>query len=301
MDMSWEDVRLYLAVAETGSLSAAARKLRLGQPTMSRRIAELEAQLGYPLFRRGVRGVALSPEGLRLLEPARRMAEWAVELERAAARGDASPQGVVRITAPPGVAVDFLAPFAAWLRGELPAVRLEVVASIQYLDLARREADLALRMRAPTQRDLVTVATLEHENAAFASKSYVAGLPKRYGFADVQWIGWAPPLDRLSPNPELEALIPNFRPVFASDDFLVQLAAAEAGLGAMVLGRPTHRFTRARELVPLALPLGPHARSSLHLVSTKSALEIPRVREVAERLAAELQPPSRPRRRPRAA
>lgn len=300
--MSWEDVRLFLAVAETGSLSAAARKLRLGQPTMSRRIAELEASLGYALFRRGVRGVALSPEGLRLLEPARRMAEWAVELERAAAREDASPQGVVRITAPPGVAVDFLAPFAAWLREELPAVRLEVVASIQYLDLARREADLALRMRPPTQRDLVTVATLEHENAVFASRRYAARLPKNYGFADVQWIGWAPPLDRLSPNPELEALIPNFRPAFASDDFLVQLAAAEAGIGAVVLGRWVHRFTRARELVPLELPLGPHARSSLHLVSTKSALEIPRVREVAERLAVELRSPARPVRptRPRA-
>lgn len=299
MDMSWEDIRLFLAVAERGSLSAAARALRLGQPTMSRRIAELEEAVGQPLFRRGVRGVELTAHGLSLLQPAQRMAEWAVELERAASRDTSSPDGVVRITAPPGIAVSFLAPFAAWLRTQLPRVRLEVVSSVQYLDLSRREADLALRMRSPTQRDLVTVASLTHDNAVFVAQSYADRLPKKLGFADLDWIGWAPPLDRLSPNPELEAMIPGFAPVFASDDFLVQLAAAEAGLGAVVLGKWRHRFSGASRLVPLALDLGPHARSSLYLVSTKSALLVPRVREVADRLAAELRSkptpaPSRP-------
>lgn len=288
MDISWDDARLFLAVAETGSLSAAARKLKVGQPTMSRRIALLEEQLGYPLFRRSVEGAVPTSEAERLLDPVRRMAEWAGELERSAEHGDASPRGLVRITAPPGVAYDFIAPFVGYVRTKLPEVRLEVISAIQYLDLARREADLALRMRKPNQRDLVCVATLEHDNAAFASTRYVRGLPEGYGVRDIDWIAWAPPYDRLSPNPELEAMIPGFRPAFACDDFLVQRQAAEAGVGAMFLGRVRHRFSRPTALQPLALDLGRSISSELHLVCARSALSVPRVRAVAEIIAEEL-------------
>ena len=65
MDLSWEDVRLFLAVAEHGSLSEAARRLRIGQPTVSRRLAELEERLGYPLFERSVEGARLTTPGER--------------------------------------------------------------------------------------------------------------------------------------------------------------------------------------------------------------------------------------------
>jgi DNA-binding transcriptional LysR family regulator len=288
MDISWDDARLFLAVVETGSLSSAARKLKVGQPTMSRRIALLEEQLGYPLFRRSVEGAVPTSDAERLLEPARRMAEWAGELERAAGRGDSAPRGLVRITAPPGVAFDFIAPFIGYLRTKLPEVRVEVISAVAYLDLGRREADLALRMRKPNQRDLVCVATLEHESAAFASTRYVRRLPVGYRVADVDWIAWAPPYERLSPNPELEALIPGFRPAFASDDFLVQRQAAEAGVGAMFLGRVRHRFSRPSALQPLELDLGGPIRSELHLVCARSALLVPRVRAVAEIIADEL-------------
>jgi DNA-binding transcriptional LysR family regulator len=81
-------------------------------------------------------------------------------------------------------------------------------------------------------------------------------------------------------------MIPNFAPSFASDDFLVQLRAAEAGMGAMFLGRARHRFTTST-LVELDVDLGP-LRRSLHLVCAKTALDIPRVRAVADLLAAEM-------------
>jgi DNA-binding transcriptional LysR family regulator len=83
-------------------------------------------------------------------------------------------------------------------------------------------------------------------------------------------------------------LIPGFRPAFASDDFIVQRRAAEAGAGAIFLGKVRHRFSEPSSLVPLGLDLGPHARSSLHLVCAKSALAVSRVRAVAELLAEEL-------------
>jgi DNA-binding transcriptional LysR family regulator len=298
MHIPWDELRVFLAVAEAGSLSAAARVLRMTQPTVSRRIAELEATVGEPLFVRAVLGVSLTSFGERLLEPAKRMAECAGEVERAAERADAEPEGLVRLTAPPGIAWELGAPFAAWLRSKLPKVRLEVLASVQYLDLARREADLALRVGAPSGRDLVTVAKLEHEVAIYAAESYARTLPRRYGFADVAWIGWAPPLDHLSPNKELAALIPGWQPAFASDDFLVQLRAAEAGVGAIFLGRAKHRFSVKASLVELDLDIG-DIRRSLHLVCAKSALSIPRVRAVAELLAAEMAKTETPRRKRR--
>ncbi len=279
-------MQLFLAVAEGGSLTAAARRLRITQPTASRRLLDLEAQIGEPLFVRDKGGAHLTSFGERLLEPARRMAEWAGETERVAERVETSPRGVVRLTAAPGLAFDFVAPFARYVREKLPDVRLEVISTVQYLDLARREADLALRFAAPKQRDVVSVAHMELDVAAFASQSYVRSLPKKATIADIDWIAWAPPMDHLSPNPELAAMIPGFRPSFASDDFLVQLRAAQEGLGAIFLGNVRHRFSQS-PLVKLPLHV-PVPRSSLHLACARSALDVPRVRAVADLLVREI-------------
>jgi DNA-binding transcriptional LysR family regulator len=296
MHIPWEEVQLLLAVAEARSLTAAARRLRITQPTASRRLSQLESALGERLFVRSVEGVTPTPFGERMLEPARRMAEWAGEVGRAAERAESTPSGVVRITAPPGVAFEVLAPFAAWLRSKMPEVQLEVVSTIHYIDLVRREADLALRLTVSNQKELETLASLEHGVGVYGSADYAKSLPKKPRIGDIAWIGWAPPLDHLSPNPELAKLIPGFRPVFASDDFLVQLRAAEAGVGAMFLGRARHRFSTAT-LVELDVDVGP-LRRSLHLVCAKTALDIPRVRAVAALLVTELRNAKEPPRRP---
>ncbi|MFO0673657.1 MAG: LysR family transcriptional regulator [Polyangiaceae bacterium] len=298
MHIPWDAVQLFLAVAESGSVTGGAKKLRITQPTASRRLVELEATLGEPLFVRGVAGVVLTPYGESLLAPARRMAEWSGEVDRTAERSNAAPNGVVRLTAPPGIAFDVLAPFAAALRRKLPEITLEVVSSIQYLDLGRREADLALRM-GTAPRELVTVAQLEHGVGVFAAPAYAKRLPRKPRLADIDWIAWAAPLDHLSPNPELARLVPGFRPAFASDDFLVQLAATAAGLGAMFLGRVRHRYSRS-ELVELDVDVGPLQRT-LSLVCAKSALDIPRVRAVADALAEELTHAAKLSRRQRSA
>ncbi|MBU8897819.1 LysR family transcriptional regulator [Corallococcus sp. H22C18031201] len=289
MDIPWDDVRLFLAVAEAGSVSGAARKLRLGQPTVSRRLADLEYAVGEALFRRGVSGATLTSAGERLLGPARRMAEWAGEVSRAADTADREPRGVIRITSMPFVAFDFLAPFAGKLLQKHPGMRVEVLSSVTHLDLGRGEADLALRSRAPSQADLTTVHTVEVENAVFVSRALAQRLPRRPRLQDLPWIAWAPPFEDVPPNPQLAALVPGFEPVFASDQFLVQLAAAEAGVGAMVLPRLRHGFARTSSLVPLRIDLGPHQRGPLYVVCAKSALDIPRVRRVAELLVEELE------------
>jgi DNA-binding transcriptional LysR family regulator len=288
MDISWDDARLFLAVAEAGSVSRAARTLKLTQPTASRRLGQLEAALGEPVFVRSVSGVALTPLGESLLPHARRMAEAKGELDRAAARVESVVEGVVRLTAPPGVAFAFCAPFAASLRAEWPGIRLEVVSSTRYLDLTRREADLALRFDRPTHRDQTCLATVETDMVAFATAEIAQRVGARPRLADLDWIAWAPPFDDLPPTQQLARRIPGFRPVFASDDFLVQYRAAEAGVGALLLGRMRHRFERASPLVELSVRDLPPTRASLHLVCAKTALDVPRIRAVADALVREL-------------
>ncbi len=289
MDLPWDDVQIFLAIAETGSLSRAAKRLRVGQPTVSRRLADLEYRLGYPLFQRQVAGASLTIAGERLLDPARKMAEWAGEVSRAAGQGEpGGPRGVVRVTAPPGVAFDFVAPFAALVREKYPDLRLEVLSSVHVLDLGRGEADLALRLRPVVSRELVVLESLTVPNAVVASKSYAAKLRKKPRLQDLDWIAWAPPFEDVTPNPELAAIIPDFRPAFTSDNYLVQWRACEAGLGAMIAGRIRHRFSLPSSLVPLDLELGTHVTSTLHLVCAKSALSVPKVRAVADLFVAEL-------------
>jgi DNA-binding transcriptional LysR family regulator len=288
VDIVWDDARLFLAVADAGSVSAAARRLRITQPTASRRLAQLEASLGEAVFVRHVGGARLTPFGQTLLEPARRMAEGAGELERAASRVETTIEGVVRLTAPPGIAFSLCAPFAAELRHALPALRLEIVSSTRYLDLSRREADLALRFERPALRDQTLLASVPIEVAAYATRELARSLGRRPRLADVPWIGWAPPFDDQPPSSMLARAIPDFRPSFASDDFLVQYRAAEVGVGAILLGRMASRFDRETPLVELDVRDLPRARTALHLVCAKSALWVPRIRAVADRLAAEL-------------
>ncbi|MDF3070995.1 MAG: transcriptional regulator, LysR family [Polyangiaceae bacterium] len=289
MDVSWEDVRLFLAIADHGSLTEAARRLRVGQPTVSRRLAELEENVGYPLFQRSVEGATLTSQGERWLEPARRMAEWAGELSRAGEHADAAPTGVVRVAAPPGVAYDFVAPFARLVRERYPHIELQVLARVEYADLGRREADIALRVRAPTQRDLTVVYELPHFTDVFVSKAYAKKLPPCPALADLSFIVWAPPFDELPPNPQLRAAVPDFRAGFAADDYIVQIRAAEAGVGAMFMPKIKHRFNQSSPLVPLGLDLGQHSQGEMRVVCAKSALGVARIRAVAELLREELE------------
>lgn len=283
MKLAWDDVQLFLAIAETGSLSAAGKRLGVGQPTVSRRLADLEYRLGGLLFQRQVAGAVLTSAGERLLEPARRMAEWAAEVERAAELGgSAGPRGVVRLTAPPGVAFDFVAPLAAVVRERYPELTLSVLSAVERLDLARGEADLALRFQPTISSELAVLGSVTVENAVMVAQSYAARLPRQPKLEELDWIAWAPPFEDVPPNPQLEALIPDFRPAFTSDNYLVQWRACEAGLGAMVLGRWPNRLALTSSLVPLDIDLGPHRETRMHLVCAKSASAVPRVRAVAD-------------------
>jgi DNA-binding transcriptional LysR family regulator len=198
---------------------------------------------------------------------------------RAAEKTSEGPAGLVRVTAPPFIAADLLAPFSVEVARRHPALRLEVLSSMNYLDLVRGEADLALRPRKADKDDLVTVHSQEFENAVFVSPALAAKVPKKPALRDLPWVAWSPPYEALPPNPQLSELMPGYQPAFTSDHFLVMLAAAQAGAGAMVLPRYSH--AGRPPMVALPVDLGPFARGVLHVVAARSAMDIPRVRAVA--------------------
>ncbi len=281
---SWDDLRVFLAVAESGSFSAAARALRVGQPTISRRIGELEERVGTTLFVRGKDGATLTAEAQALLPAARRMDEAATDWARTLDAGDVRPRGRVKVTAPPGIAWALLVPFARQLAAELPEIELSVHASVGFLDLRRGEADLAIRTRAPTGAELESLTSVTFGVSAMVSPTLLAQLPNPCALSDVPWIAWAEPYEELPPNPQLEELIPDFRPVFRADNYLVQLQAAQLGLGAMPLAPELGRLVGNLGLVPIpGLNLDAY-RTEIFVIASKTAMRSARTRAVAARL-----------------
>ncbi|RYY97961.1 MAG: LysR family transcriptional regulator, partial [Comamonadaceae bacterium] len=128
-DFDWRLVRSFLAALERGSLLGAARVLGSSQPTVGRRIAELEAQLGTVLFERTGRGLQPTATALQLADAARAMEAAAGALTRSVSGADAVTTGTVRISASQPVAVHLLPPLLAQLRQELPGIQIELVSS----------------------------------------------------------------------------------------------------------------------------------------------------------------------------
>lgn len=169
----WTLIRSFLAVAETGSLSAAARRLGLTQPTLGRHIAELEAALQLELFTRQPRGLAPTETAAALLPHARGMAEAAARLSLAAAGREMRLAGPVRITASRVVAHHLLPEILAGLRVEEPGIEIELVASDTAENLLFREADIALRMYRPDQLDLVAAHVADLALGLYAAPAYL--------------------------------------------------------------------------------------------------------------------------------
>jgi len=178
--LDWSLVQAFLAVADTGSLSGAARRLGASQPTLGRQIRAAEAQLGTTLFHRRARGLDLTEAGLALLEPARAMHRAAQEIGLRAAGQDQRLAGTVRITASVMTSVYHLPPIIARLREAEPDIEVELVPSDQSRNLTFREADIAVRMYRPTQLDLITRHIGDMTLGVFAAQSYVdrRGLPE---------------------------------------------------------------------------------------------------------------------------
>lgn len=178
--LDWTSVRDFLAVAEQGSLSAAARELRISQPTLGRRISALEEELGAELFVRGPRGLDLTPTGETILERAKAMREEALSLERLATGNDQSLTGVVRISVAEAIGAEWLTEQMGPFIRRFPQIMVEISIDNAAADILRRQADIAIRMFDPVEPDLIARKLGVMRCAAYASKDYIAtyGMPK---------------------------------------------------------------------------------------------------------------------------
>lgn len=184
-EFDWSLVQAFLAVAETGSLSGAARQLGRSQPTLGRQIKTIETQLGAELFHRQPRGFALTKTGAELVGPAQAMRDAVRRIALTAAGQQARLDGTVRITASVATSAMHLPPIISRIRKLEPQIAIELVPSDDTSNLLFREADIAVRMYRPTQLDLVTQHIGDIELGVFAAKSYLAerGIPR--SFADI--------------------------------------------------------------------------------------------------------------------
>ena len=192
-DLDWTLVQTFLAVAETGSLSAAARVLGVSQPTLGRKVREIEAALGAELFMRHAKGLALSETGAAMLGPAQAMREAAGRLALMAAGEDRRLTGPVRITASVVVSHFVLPPVLTRLRREEPGIEIDLVASDSSENLLFREADIAIRMYRPGQLDVVTRHVTDLGMGIYAATGYLdrVGRPADVdGLLALDWVGF---------------------------------------------------------------------------------------------------------------
>lgn len=172
--LDWSLLRSFLAVIETGSLSAAAMRTGTTQPTLSRHIRELETGLGVSLFRRSVRGLEPTEAALGLIDDARLMGAAAEALSRKAHGRSESLSGTVRLSASVVVSNLILPPMVVALRRAEPNIQIEIVASDVAQNLLRRDADIALRMFDPTQNALIARKLGDTPLGLFGARAYLA-------------------------------------------------------------------------------------------------------------------------------
>ena len=281
----WTLLRSFLAVAETGSLSAAARALGLSQPTLGRHIAELEAALNTPLFTRTPRGFDPTQAATALIPAARQMRDAAAHLALLAAGRETALTGTVRLTASRIVAYHLLPPILADLRQKEPGIEVELVPSDSTENLLFREADIALRMYRPTQLDVVTRHLGDLKMAVYAAKSYLdrVGRPETpEDLLAMEFIGF----DRSDLVLRMMAAMGIIRKredfPMRCDDQVVYWALVRAGCG---IGAAQTVFADADPLVERCAPFLDLPALPVWLTAPQALQQNPRIRRVMDHLA----------------
>lgn len=296
MEPDWDDVRVVMTLLRTRSLAAASRSLGLDRSTVSRRVAALEHALGTPLFLRTREGLRPAAAVERLRVHAERVEAQMRAFVDAARVREREVGGVVRLAT-----TDALAPFLVQ-RGlldvcrEHPGLVIELLAGNRSVDLARGEAELALRFSPAREAALRTRVLARIGIALFASPAYLhrRGLPRSDG--ELAGHDVLLPCGELSSLPEGKWLgsRPGVRVVFRSSSMASLFAAATAGLGIAALSQPWAELEPGLQLVA---PLERVAARPLSLVVQPAVAQRPEVRLVIARLVQIFAPLSGSRRR----
>ena len=175
--MDWDKLRIFHAVASAGSFTHAGQSLGLSQSAVSRQISALEEEISTPLFQRHARGLTLTDEGELLFGAVRDVLARLAAAEEALKNVHESPRGTLKVTASHGIGAYWLLPRLGDFLAQYPEVDVHLVLDDKELDLAQREADLAIRLRAPVQADLIQRKLFTVHYHMYASKNYLKQHP----------------------------------------------------------------------------------------------------------------------------
>lgn len=287
--LDWDDLRFFLALARTGSLSAAARDLRVAQSTVGRRLASLEASLGVRLLNRTPDGYLPTPAGAEVRVQAERLEAEALTLERNVGGRDTRLAGLVRVTCAETVASQILAPCVAALHAEHPEMMVELISSPRELSLAMREADISVRLTRSDLHDLVVRKIGSLDFGLYAGPAYLdrhgepdyeAGCPGHHLITQTGDIQDAAQIDWLAD------LAPRARVALQTNSHEAAVLAAAQGGGLACLAR--FRADRESGLTRLTVP-SPPPGAGIWLVVHRDNRHTPRIRTVLTHIGGHIQ------------
>jgi len=271
----WGDLKTVLAIAETGSLSGAARRLGVSHATVFRRLGAIEQRLGVKLFERDTGGYAPTPAGEDVAGAAKRIEAEVVGIERRVAGRDLLPSGSLRLTTTDTLLAGLLTPILAGFRCDYPDISLEISVSNAPLSLSRREADVALRVTQAPPESLVGRRIGRIAQAVYGAAAACPAQAPGAGPALASWVGpdetlWYPQLDAWMKRQGHEA-----RCAYRVDSLKGIHWAVRAGIGVAVL--PCYMGDADQDLVRLGEPI-PEMGADLWLLTHPDLRRVMRVR-----------------------
>ena len=241
--MDWDKLKVFHAAAEAGSFTHAGERLGLSQSAVSRQVSALESELGVSLFHRHARGLILTEQGELLYRTAH---EVFMKLEAARTKLTDSrerPNGELKVSTSPGIGIHWLLPRLGEFLDLYPDIQIQLITTDEELDLAMREADVAIRLRQPTQPDLIQRKIFSVHFHAYASPDYLKrfGTPHTYEDLDnhrIILLGGAVPMHLASRRWPVEVAREGKGPRVAQltvNNVLGLLRACQRGLGIAML------------------------------------------------------------------
>ena len=232
--VNWDNLRYVLMVAEKGSIAAAARELGVNRTTVLRRINTFQDNLNCRIFERSDSGYILTPEAEKMIDAAREVENTLFNMQRQIAGRELRLEGELRVTTTDTLVVALIGPHLASFHCKHPHIVVDVVMTNNILDLARRDADIAIRPTRSLEPPLVGRQVADVHFSIYASPSYFE-FTQGLNLVEHQWIGFDTSLQSTLPGRWLEASIPRENICLRADSFIALKVAAENGMGLTLL------------------------------------------------------------------
>lgn len=233
--LEWNDYRVVLAIQRTGGLAPAARLLGINHATVFRQVNAMETRLGARLFDRHRSGYGLTAVGEVALAAAEAMETQVLAAERRMAGGDLSLSGSIRVTAPDDMVQRLLLPMFVDFRARFPKIELEIIVDNRFLNLSRREADIAIRPTSAAPEAMVGVNVGALTMAIYGAPNFAGAVQGGERVEALPWIGWEDGALSIAFGGYFQRMDPAPHFVYRANSLLAQISAAELGLGVALL------------------------------------------------------------------